>query len=94
MPPHGHGVKDNEENQSCSNASLDHLRLDHTSSGCGIGSRLRGTLQIRFQIVRQVCNTTTPPLNKQTNRIFIKLVTCPKMLSHFFLGRKLFCLSS
>ena len=45
MPPHGHGVKDNEENQSCSNASLDHLRLDHTSSGCGIGSRLWGTLQ-------------------------------------------------
>ena len=35
--------------------------------GCGVGSRLWGTLQIRFQIIRQVCNTATPPLNKQTN---------------------------
>ena len=29
----------------------------------------RGILQIRFRIVRKVCNTTTPPFNKQTNRI-------------------------
>ena len=34
--------------------------------GCGVGSRLRGTLQTQFRIVRQACNTTTPPLNKQT----------------------------
>ena len=26
----------------------------------------RGILQIRFRIIRQVCNTITPPLNKQT----------------------------
>ena len=35
--------------------------------GQGAGSRQWGTLQIRFRIVRQVCNTNTSPLNKQTN---------------------------
>ena len=36
--------------------------------GHGVGSRLWGTLQIRIRFVRQVCNTTTPSLNKQTNK--------------------------
>ena len=43
-------------------------------SECG-GSVWAHILQIRFQIVRQVCNTTTPPLNKQTS--YLPYVNCP-----------------
>ena len=43
------GVKDNKEDQSCSNPSLGSRRVPIIHHpGCGVGSRLQGTLQIRI----------------------------------------------
>ena len=65
---HRLGVEDNEEDQSCSNPTLGSRRVPIIHlPGCGVGSRFRRTLQIQFRILNQACNTTTPPLNKQTS---------------------------
>ena len=53
MPPHGHGVKDNEEDQSC---SLIITRTSRYTFGCGgtFGGTL-GILQMQIGFVRQAC---------------------------------------
>ena len=66
----GLGSKTKRKINRVQNSSLDSCRvLIIHSLGFGVGSRLWGTLQIRIQFTRQECNTTTPPLNKQTKKL-------------------------
>ena len=70
MPPRGHGVKDNEEDQSCykSFSGLSQVPLIYPL-GCGCGSGLRGTANTNLFSplwIGQASDEKSFPCNKQT----------------------------